>query len=60
MDQGFRFHPLDQGNEDAIERSYLGFTEAINIGQEKGRHLLQNSGIPLRRLILCGAGRLRD
>ena len=47
MDQGYRFHPPDQGNEDAIERSYLGFTEAIDIGQEQVRHLLQNSGIPL-------------
>ena len=60
MDQGCRLHPPDQGHKDAIERSYLGFTEAIGIGQEQVRHLLQNSGIPLSRLILCGAGRFRD
>jgi hypothetical protein len=48
MDQASCLHPLDQGNEDAIERTYLGFTQAINIGQEKVRYLLQNSGIPLR------------
>ena len=60
MDQDSCLHPLDQGNEDGIEGTYLGFTEAIDIGQEKVRHLPQNSGIPLRRLILCGAGQFRD
>jgi hypothetical protein len=60
MDQGACLHPLDQGNEDGVEDTYLGFAEAIDIGQEKGRNLLQNSGIPLCRLILCGAGQFRD
>ncbi|WP_312017513.1 hypothetical protein [Bradyrhizobium sp. AUGA SZCCT0431] len=60
MDQRCWLDPPDQGHKDAIERSYLGFTEAIDVGQEQGRHLLQNSGIPLSRLILCGAGQFRD
>ncbi|WP_249166379.1 hypothetical protein [Bradyrhizobium sp. JYMT SZCCT0428] len=60
MDERCWLDPPDQGDKDAIERSYLGFTEAIDIGQEQGRHLLQNSGIPLRRLILGGAGPFRD
>ena len=59
-DQASRVHPLDQGNQDAIERADLGFTEAIDIGQEQGRHLLQNSSVPLSRLILCGPGQFRD
>ena len=59
-DQASRVHPLDQGNQDAIERADLGFTEAINVGQEEVRHLLQNSRVPLRRRIDCGAGEFRD
>jgi hypothetical protein len=39
MDQGACLYPLDQVNENAIEYTYLGFTEAINIGQEQVRHL---------------------
>jgi hypothetical protein len=38
-DQGACLYPLDQVNENAIEYTYLGFTEAINIGQEQVRHL---------------------
>ena len=44
----------------AVERADLGFTEAIDIGQEQIRHLLQHPRIRLGRLILCGAGRFRD
>jgi hypothetical protein len=39
MDQGACLYPLDQANEDAIEHTYLGFTEAINLGQKQVRHL---------------------
>ena len=54
MDHGCRLHPPDQLSEDAIDGSYLGFSEVIDIGQEQVRHLPQNFGIVLGS-ILFGA-----
>jgi len=45
VDQGSCLNPPDQGNKETIERTYLGFTEAIHIGQEQVRDLPQNLGI---------------
>ena len=54
MDHGCRLHPPDQLSEDAIDGSYLGFIEVIDIRQEQVRHLPQNLGIVLGS-ILFGA-----
>ena len=40
--QGFCFCPLDQANENVIQHTDLGFAEAIDVGQEQARHLLQD------------------
>ena len=42
VDQCSCVHPFDQGNEEAIERTYLGLTETTSIGQEQVRHLFQD------------------
>ena len=54
LDHGRSFDPLDQMGEDAIDRSNLRVTEAIDVGQEQVRHLAENSGIVLGP-ILFGA-----
>src|SRR5438132_8510840 len=50
-DHGCRVHPPDQMGEHAIDCTYLGFAEVIDIGQEQVRHLLEYSGVVLGRSV---------